>query len=403
MALLILLALAFALQFLAGLTLGYYWLLAAVALLVRRSPASPSERPTTRVVILIPAHDEAATIGATLRSCAELDYPSELFSVAVIADNCQDTTAEVVRDHGVRCLERTDPAKRGKGYAVEWGLKSLEPEPFDAVLVLDADCKLQRTALRYIDSHRAAGSGIIQCNNCVENPDDNLQTYALAVGNFVENELFHAPKSRLGLAVYLRGTGMVISKSVLEEVPWTAHSVTEDTQYTLELLLRGHRIAFAREARVLSPFPIERRGLAVQRRRWVGGNLALAIRVAAPTILRGIAIGRIAMADAGWTLICQSKSLFLCELFAATAFAAAGSLLRPGAIGCLAVSISASLFAAFAVYILLGALLMGLNRRRIGLLVRAPAAACDLALAAIRAILLPVRSVWEKTPRSHAR
>ena len=49
-----------------------------------------SEEPRSRLLIVIPAHDEESGIATTVQSCRAANYPPALFGVVVIADNCSD-------------------------------------------------------------------------------------------------------------------------------------------------------------------------------------------------------------------------------------------------------------------------------------------------------------------------
>src|SRR5690606_18431776 len=105
---------------------------------------------------LVPAHDESpgiATVVAQLRS--ELGPRDRL---VVIADNCTDDTAELARAGGAEVLERRDPERRGKGYALSFGAEHLKSAPPDVVVIMDADCRVQRGTLRAL-AGRALDSG----------------------------------------------------------------------------------------------------------------------------------------------------------------------------------------------------------------------------------------------------
>jgi dolichol-phosphate mannosyltransferase len=93
-----------------------------------------------RLSVVIPAHDEAETIGPTLRDVVaalarhELDY-----EVVVVDDASRDGTAEVVaaiaaEDERVRCIR--SPYTGGFGYAVRAGLECFTG---DAVAIVMAD------------------------------------------------------------------------------------------------------------------------------------------------------------------------------------------------------------------------------------------------------------------------
>jgi cellulose synthase/poly-beta-1,6-N-acetylglucosamine synthase-like glycosyltransferase len=105
----------------AALFTGYLVLLAVAAVIARvtrrrERPARPKQ-PRRRLAVIIPAHNEAATLPATLASLDALDYPRARYEVVVVADNCDDDTAAVAAARGARVLTRTDPTRRGKGRA----------------------------------------------------------------------------------------------------------------------------------------------------------------------------------------------------------------------------------------------------------------------------------------------
>src|SRR5438067_638045 len=89
------------------------------------------------VAVLVPAHDEQALIGQTVRSILpQLTKDDRLF---VIADNCADATADVARSAGAAVIERSDPDRRGKGYALACGIDAMRAAPPAVVIVCDAD------------------------------------------------------------------------------------------------------------------------------------------------------------------------------------------------------------------------------------------------------------------------
>src|SRR5216683_6980628 len=73
-----------------------------------------------RVAVLIPAHDEANGIVTTLDDIKVQLRPTD--RVLVVADNCSDDTAAIAFSSGAEVTVRSDPARIGKGYALDWGL-----------------------------------------------------------------------------------------------------------------------------------------------------------------------------------------------------------------------------------------------------------------------------------------
>lgn len=364
-----------------------------------RSPREDAS--STRIALLIPAHNEAAGLGTTLASCAALDYPRERFQTLVLADNCSDATAEIARQSAVVCLERHDPVRIGKGQALAWALERLQATrdflDWDAVLVLDADCTLESSSLRQVDAFVRRGDRALQLNHRVLNPDESVASYAAAVGRCLEYDLYYAPKSRLGGAVLLVGTGMVLHRELLDAIPWRATSSAEDTEYSLQLARRGVPVRFVSEAHVGVTAPSSLAALDIQRTRWARGNLSLGRRHALGCLLRGLLTGSWQEADLGGTLLLLSRPLWLAHL--AMVLLAAMALVRSGAAPAWLPTAAILLVAFYGAYLLLGILRVGLTARRLLLLSAAPLLVARLAWIALRALPASAASTWTRTPR----
>ena len=81
------------------------------------------------------------------------------------------------------------------------GLPRILADGHNAVVILDADCTIDSHALRVFDQCLNSGDRVLQANYIVANPDASAISYVLALGGFVANVLFHAPKSALGMPV----------------------------------------------------------------------------------------------------------------------------------------------------------------------------------------------------------
>ncbi|MCS6852607.1 MAG: glycosyltransferase family 2 protein [Gemmataceae bacterium] len=373
-------------------TVGYL----ALAALARRVPGAPP-RPAAGVpahsfAILIPAHNEEAVLARVLRSCQQLDYPRERYQVFVIADHCTDATVAVARSHGVQCLERDGNAPRGKGAALGWALARIEG--FDGYVIVDADCTLDCHALKEFDRLFTAGHRVLQTNNVAGNPDDSFTSYLAAVANRLENEFFYRPKSHHGLTVFLRGTGMVLHREVLARCPWEADGQVEDSTYTLALLRAGERVTFVGSVRVVSDFPISGEELRRQRRRWVGGNLAVARREVPRLVVEAWRRRSWLLLDAAWTLLANIRSLVLLVLGAGLLLAAAAALIAPGPLAVAAVGLGLGLVFLNGIYFALGVLSLGLTRQRLRYLLAAPQTAAFMLALALTGLLRRSAPPW---------
>lgn len=352
-----------------------------------------------RLAIVIPAHNEENVIGPTLQSCQSLEYPADRYDIFVVADNCTDATGQVATGYGVIVLERHDELRKGKGYALAHAFEHLLPQGYEAVIVVDADCLIDSNALQVIDHKLLQGNKILQINNTVDNPDQSIMSYALAVGNFIENNFFYAPKSLLGLAVFLRGTGMVMHRDILLAHPWAAHSIVEDVEYSLVLLKAGHRICFLPEVKVASPFPVDQEQLRVQRTRWASGNLTFGRQAALGLIGTGIRQRKWILIDAGWTFLVLSRPLVLLQLFVTLGATIALYIKEPYTFSQVSMVVVATLVLFFFIYFVLGIVKMGLSRKRLSFLALVPLTVFQLIIISLRGVIGGKKQAWARTPR----
>jgi cellulose synthase/poly-beta-1,6-N-acetylglucosamine synthase-like glycosyltransferase len=240
---------------------------ALTALGWRRARPLPETQPSHTFAVVIPAHNEEIGLPATVRSVLASDYAADRLRVLVVADNCADRTAEVGRRLGVDCLERHDPANRGKGYALALAIPKALAAGADAVVVLDADCELGRDTLRQMDAALAVGALAVQAARVPRNPDAGPAAVVSAVGSAIENAV-SAGRCRLGGSAALRGSGMAFARSVLERHPWSSFGLTEDVEYGAELARAGVRVWFLADAEVRGEVPAGVAALTRQRKRW---------------------------------------------------------------------------------------------------------------------------------------
>jgi cellulose synthase/poly-beta-1,6-N-acetylglucosamine synthase-like glycosyltransferase len=385
--------------FFAFLICAYFGFLALYSLLVRGKMRVIEQNSVNTFAIIIPAHNEEDMISRVLESCAELDYPKDYYKVFVIADNCSDRTAEVAMTNGAACLKRYDKNHGGKGHALAWAFDRILPEGHDGVVVVDADCQLDTHALRVFDRHLAAGDKVLQANDASSNPDESTMSYAVAVGNLIENDLFYAPKSKIGLAVFLRGTGMVFHREVLLAFPWKALSIAEDVEYTLNLLRNEIRVRFVGDVKVKSKFPAYNYQLDIQRMRWASGALGFAKNHALKLIREGFVKRNWLLADAGWTFLVLSRPLVLLELFITVILAILCFQLRPGLLSNWLLVTALTLVFIQGLYFGAGILSLGINSRRIKLLLGTPILVLRLMVISLLGLIGINRDVWVRTPR----
>ncbi|HET9554415.1 MAG TPA: glycosyltransferase family 2 protein [Anaeromyxobacteraceae bacterium] len=373
---------------------GYLLLLTLAS---ARRPPPAAAPPRLRFDLVVPAHDEEAGIAATVASLLALDWPAPLRRVVVVADNCRDATAARARAAGAEVLERHDPERRGKGYALALAFeRSLAGRRADAVVVVDADTAASPGLLRAFAARLEAGALAVQARYGVRNPRASWRTGLMAIALALFHDVRSLGRERLGLSAGLRGNGMCFAARALREVPHRAFSIVEDLEYGIALGLAGHRVWYAGEAEVLGDMAAGEAASRPQRRRWEGGRQALRRAQALPLLRRALAGRDRVLLDLFADLVVPPLGLVAAAALAGLAATTAASLALHRPLVALWPWAGAS--TALAVHVLRGWWLSGTGLRGLGLLARAPAyLAWKLALALGRRAGTPEE--WVRTPR----
>ncbi len=259
--------------------------LAWLTLLSGRRKA-PEASVATTFDIVVPAHNEAAGIGATVESLLAVQYPSDRRRIIVVADNCTDDTAQRAHAAGATVLERQHASERGKGYALACAYsKSLADGFADVVVVVDADSSVSPNLLSAFSARFVAGAKVLQAEYGVRNANASWRTRLMVIALTMFHTVRSLGRERLSLSCGLRGNGMAFAVPVLRQVPPNAFSVVEDVEYGIALGLAGIRVEYVAEAHVLGDMPTNSRASRVQRARWEGGRLAL-LRAHAASLFR---------------------------------------------------------------------------------------------------------------------
>lgn len=240
-------------------------------------PARPL--PTTagargQVAVLVPAHDESTIIRSTLASILpQLQAGDRLL---VVADNCSDDTAQLARAAGAQVVERQDAQRRGKGYALDFGVRHLARQPPEVVIVIDADCQVGEGAIDQLARCCLASARPVQALYLMRAPAGaglkvQIAEFAWRVKNLVRPRGW----ARLGLPCQLMGSGMAFAWRDLAAINLASGHLVEDLKLGLDLCRAGKPPLFCQAALVESQFPSSDEGLASQRKRWEHGHLGV--------------------------------------------------------------------------------------------------------------------------------
>jgi cellulose synthase/poly-beta-1,6-N-acetylglucosamine synthase-like glycosyltransferase len=254
------------------------------ALLPNKSSNNYDEISQPQTCILIPAHNEASSIGMTLSS-----LNSQLTSqdrVIVVADNCTDETTKIAHEYGVTVIERNDTLRKGKGYALDFGLQYMRTNPPEVVIFIDADCIVHPGTVEKLAKTAIFNNQPVQSSNLLKpaqpiTPRHAVSTLAFLVKNLVRQR----GMQRLKLPASLTGTGMAVPWFLVNTVSFASSSIVEDKQLGLDFALAGYKPIFCEEALVTGYFPQQQTAGDSQKTRWVHGHLEI-LRSQLPKLIK---------------------------------------------------------------------------------------------------------------------
>ena len=263
--------------------------LALLTMLSAQPPPPERSLRCLRFDVLVPAHNESAGIVRTIDNLKTLDWPQDRYRLIVIADNCDDDTAERARGAGAVVIERTDSSLRGKGHALAYAFaRSIEQSWADAVVVVDADSVASANLLEACAARIEAGAAAVQVHYGTLNPDASWRTRLLSIALAAIHILRSRARERLKLSCGIRGNGWCVTRSTLASVPYAAYSLTEDVEFGIDLGLTGRRVHYADEAQVLGEMVASEKASRSQRQRWESGRLQLLRARGLPLLWQGL-------------------------------------------------------------------------------------------------------------------
>lgn len=241
-------------------------------------------RPT--ITVLVPAHNESESIRNTLVSInTQLVRNDRLL---VVADNCTDNTASIAIEHGAEVIERRDANKRGKGYALDYGVRYIENNPTEIVVVIDADCTLDEGALELLAKIAMIKNRPVQSLNIMRYKNPGIKQRIAEFAWLVKNYIRPRGLYNIGMPCQLMGTGMAFPWGIIVDAKLASSNIVEDMKMGLDMAVAGYAPIFYPYAGVTSTFPETTSAEQSQKKRWEHGHLSILISVIPRSLLRAL-------------------------------------------------------------------------------------------------------------------
>jgi poly-beta-1,6-N-acetyl-D-glucosamine synthase len=245
---------------------------------------TPHQRISTgRLAVVIPAHNEAGSIAATITSLRLQSLPPD--EILVVCDNCTDNTAGIATRLGVRVIATAGNRDKKAGalnQALSWVLPALSPDDF--VLTMDADSALSpdwlATAVDVLSRDKRVGA---VCGSFYGEPGCGI------LGQIQRNEYLRYARTvqRRWQALVLSGTGTLFRVRLLRDIArerghrlpgtrgqiYSQQSITEDDEITLAAKTLGWRCMSPAGCGTTTEVMPDVRALYRQRLRWQKGTI----------------------------------------------------------------------------------------------------------------------------------
>jgi cellulose synthase/poly-beta-1,6-N-acetylglucosamine synthase-like glycosyltransferase len=231
-----------------------------------------TRRPS--IAVIIPAHNEQVLILSTINSVlSQLNQGDRLI---VVADNCTDATASIARTAGAEVVERFNQQERGKGYALDFGIRYCAGNPPEVVIIVDADCLVSAKSIYKVAAACIESGRPVQSLYLMKSPEGaGLKTRIAEFAWLVKDQVRPSGYALLGLPCQLMGTGMAFLWKDISTANLASGHIVEDLQLGIDFCRTGKPPLFLPEALVTSVFPISAEGLSGQRTRWEHGHLGV--------------------------------------------------------------------------------------------------------------------------------
>ena len=253
---------------------GFYFMIMSIFAFLPLKVSNKYE-PKNRFGVVIAARNEELVIGNLVDSLKQQNYPKELYDIIVIPNNCTDHTKDVAMAHGAKIYEPKSIIK-SKGDVLKEVFDHLlgREYHYDAFLVFDADNVVDENFIAEMNNAIIDGSEVAQGYRSSKNPYDNYMTGNSTIYYGLVNRFFNRPRTSIGMSGMINGTGFMVKASVLKELGgYHTTTLTEDIEFSTQIILKGKKINWISEAITYDEQPYTFDASWKQRMRWTIGTI----------------------------------------------------------------------------------------------------------------------------------
>jgi cellulose synthase/poly-beta-1,6-N-acetylglucosamine synthase-like glycosyltransferase len=231
---------------------------------------------TPPVSVMVACKNEELVVPGLVASLAALDYPAGRAEFFLVDDGSSDDTGVLLDRHtadrpSFRVIHRGPDAGGGKSGALN---EALERAEGDVIVVFDADHQprpdvLRRLVRHFEDPEVSAAQG--RCE--IANADESVISRVVAIDYLAGYHVNEYGRQALFALPAYGGANCAVRTEALREIGgWNPVSVTEDTDLTMRLRLRGDRVRYDVTAVDEEQGVVTVRRFWRQRHRWAMGH-----------------------------------------------------------------------------------------------------------------------------------
>ncbi|MGR6966270.1 glycosyltransferase [Geodermatophilus sp. URMC 61] len=231
---------------------------------------------TPSVAVFVGCKNEELVVDGMVTALLALDYPADRLTLVVVDDGSDDSTgarldAWAAREPRLRVLHRAPGSGGGKSGALNDALHLVDAE---IAVVFDADHEPEPTSLRRLVRHfRDPVVGAVMGRCVIRNGRDSQMASTVFVdflSGYLVNE--YGRQALFELPAY-GGANCAVRMSTLRDLGgWNPHTVTEDTDLTLRVLMAGRRVRYDLSAVDFEEAVVSAQRFWKQRYRWARGH-----------------------------------------------------------------------------------------------------------------------------------
>ena len=252
---------------------GFNYVFNFISLLFNKKDKKKETKKEEDVTVLIPVYNAKDSIKETIESIKKQKYCGNIY-INIIDDGSTDGTLELLKSMDLgRNTNIIETKHKGKADALNKGLDMVKT---DYTITIDSDTVLHPLAIRNImnklknsNEKTATTAGCLFVKNGKKSFITKLQEWDYTLGIFGVKYI----QGNYNSTLVAQGAFSAYKTKMLKEIGGWQNCVGEDIVLTWQLLSKGYKTNFAKNAIAYTEVPEKFRDLGKQRKRWARGMI----------------------------------------------------------------------------------------------------------------------------------